>query len=279
MLFWFIFENSAVNDNWDPFSLIWLFLEGHWTQTIWPEGRCFQFWNSSLGAFNRRSELLSWQAMGLLLCHLFPFCLKRWLVFYRSYLIVYTIFCYQLPYSCLTPLQAAVGVVQKVYILLPFTSNFIVNNVLSMHDDSMWLKLLLGPTAYNSQKYTPKTFWTASAVLATRSHTETRFLWNNRNSSADSKRGKLILKFKNQHKVGTIKQFSVSFFYPRSMITRISHPTAFSQLLDGSIIDVDIRGSHDSIAFLSCIVVVWPRSIELVVSTLEKRFRCIVLLP
>lgn len=82
-----------------------------------------------------------------------------------------------------------------------------------MHDDSMWLKLLLGPTAYNSQKYTPKTFWTSSAVLATRSNAETKFLWSNRNSSADSKRGKLLLQFKNQLKVGPVKQFSVSFFF------------------------------------------------------------------
>ena len=49
---------------------------------------------------------------------------------YQSYLIVYTIFCNQLPYSCLTPLQAAVGVVQKVSIRFLFANNFVVKQFL-----------------------------------------------------------------------------------------------------------------------------------------------------
>jgi len=109
------YKSSAFNGTLDPFPSIWLLFEGHRTQTIWPEGRCFQFWNSSLGAFNWRSEYFSCQTVGFLLCDLFSFCLKWWSVLYHSYW--YTISLNQLPYSCLTPLQAAVGVVQKVFIL------------------------------------------------------------------------------------------------------------------------------------------------------------------
>ena len=87
-----------------------LCIEGYWTQTIWSQGWCIQFRNSAMGAVNWRSKPL---------CVFFSFIvlLVSVVMTHNNQLYIERLDM-QLPYSLLTPLQAAVGVVQQVCIIL-----------------------------------------------------------------------------------------------------------------------------------------------------------------
>jgi hypothetical protein len=84
-------------------------------------------------------------------------------------LIIFAYLASQIPYEYLTPLQAAVGVVQKVKIL--FNKHF---SPIS-YDESMIIRICVvlfihvvsGSTAYHTQEYSTKACRTARKMLAT----------------------------------------------------------------------------------------------------------------
>lgn len=84
-------------------------LEGNRTQALWSQSRRIQFWGCAMGVADRKGTnmwLENFELAFVLLC--------AFLVYTYVYLLCFT----QIPYEYLTPLQAAIGVVQKVMFLL-----------------------------------------------------------------------------------------------------------------------------------------------------------------
>lgn len=138
----------------------------------------------------------------------------------------------------------------------------------------MWLKLLLGSTAYNSQKYTSKNFWTTTAVLATRSKGETSLFWNNWNSPTHSKRGKLLTSYKKKRLSIKVLKNSTKLCLFNNFLFHVCQVNDVDRHKDKSshgFLSSLRRGHHwywypykssggwefKSIAFLSCTV--WPK--------------------
>lgn len=116
----------------------------------------------------------------------------------------------QLPYEYLTPLQAAIGVVQKVFFFLKHHSrvsykfwgkrfmwlngNVYLQILIFSYQNFKWIS---GFTTHHPQEHSSEVCWASWEVLAARSYIETWFLRNYRDPAAVSKGGiaRLLLCF------------------------------------------------------------------------------------
>lgn len=173
---------SAISNPFDPIrqKFLWpqniltyvCFNEGNWTQAVRSQGRCFQFWHCFMGVTNWKG-IICWSLH--IYFDLTSLCKS-------VFIFIYT--CFQLPYEYLTPVQAAIGVVQKVKINHTFMYfiSFLTNTF-----------QYLGLTANDPQEHSTEAGRDTCEMLAKRPEFKTQLLWNYWNFEKYNYRGTILI--------------------------------------------------------------------------------------